>query len=58
MLTGARVLTTSLDKTACLWDAATGAELAVLRGHVGGVMSAVFDRSGVRVLTRLRRRDQ
>ena len=48
---GARVLTASDDRTARLWDAATGAELAVLRGHQGGVMSAVFDPSGARVLT-------
>jgi hypothetical protein len=27
------LLTTSYDSTARLWDAATGAELAVLRGH-------------------------
>ena len=34
---GARVLTASEDGTARLWDAATGAETAVLRGHEGGV---------------------
>ena len=49
--TGARVLTASDDGTAGLWDAATGAELAVLRGHEGGIRSAVFDASGTRVLT-------
>ena len=48
---GARVLTASWDCTARLWDAATGAELAVLRGHEGGVSSAVFDPSGARALT-------
>jgi hypothetical protein len=37
----------SFRLTAHLWDAATGAELAVLRGHKDEVTSAVFDRSGV-----------
>jgi WD40 repeat protein len=48
---GARVLTASTDSTARLWDAATGAELRVLRGHENSVLSAVFDPSGARVLT-------
>jgi WD40 repeat protein len=39
------------DRTARLWDAASGAELTVLRGHDGAVASAVFDPSGRRVLT-------
>ena len=30
---GARVVTASADKTARLWEAASGKELAVLRGH-------------------------
>ena len=34
---GARVVTASRDGTARLWDAATGAETAVLRGHEDGV---------------------
>jgi hypothetical protein len=42
---GARVLTASEDNTARLWDAASGAELAVLRGHEHSVLSAVFDLS-------------
>ena len=45
------MLTASEDHTARLWDAATGAELAVLRGHENSVWSAVFDPSGARVLT-------
>jgi WD40 repeat protein len=48
---GARVQTASQENTARLRDAATGAELAVLRGHEKGVQSAVFDPSGTRVLT-------
>ena len=48
---GARVLTASEDKTARLWDAATGQELVVLRGHEDRVSSAVFSPDGARVLT-------
>ena len=35
---GARVLTGSSDKTARLWDAATGKTVATLEGHTGPVM--------------------
>ena len=48
---GQRVLTASWDNTARLWDAATGAELLVLKGHEGPVTSAVFSPDGRRVLT-------
>ena len=49
---GARVLTASEDGTARLWDAATGAETAVLRGHEERrCVSAVFSPDGARVLT-------
>jgi WD domain, G-beta repeat len=48
---GARVVTASLDKTARLWDAATGKEVAVLRGHDDQVLSAVFSPDGARVVT-------
>ena len=48
---GARVLTASEDGTARLWDAATGAETAVLRGHEGRGDSAAFSPDGARVLT-------
>ena len=48
---GARVLTASADKTARLWEAASGKELAVLRGHESAVWSAVFSADGTRVLT-------
>ena len=44
-----RVLTASGDQRGA-WDAAAGAELAVLRGHEAR-SSAVFDPSGARVLT-------
>ena len=34
-----------------VWDAATGAELACLRGHDGGVDSVAFDRAGRRIVS-------
>ncbi len=48
---GERVVTASGDGTARVWDAATGKELAVLRGHEGEVRSAQFSRMGQRVVT-------
>ena len=48
---GERVVTTSYDKTARLWDAKTGAVLAVLKGHTGPVYSAGFSPDGTRVAT-------
>jgi DNA-binding beta-propeller fold protein YncE len=48
---GARVLTGSTDNTARLWDAATGKEIRVFKGHEGGVWSVAFSRDGARVLT-------
>jgi tetratricopeptide (TPR) repeat protein len=40
-----------MDRTARVWDAATGQELALLRGHEGGVTSASFSPSGDRIVT-------
>ena len=48
---GARVVTASYDKTARLWDAATGKAIAVLGGHDGPVYSTVFSPDGRRVVT-------
>jgi hypothetical protein len=48
---GTRVVTASEDKTARIWDAATGMEIVVLRGHDGGVTSAAFSRDGSRIVT-------
>ncbi|MBU2583557.1 MAG: hypothetical protein KJ622_17760 [Alphaproteobacteria bacterium] len=39
---GTRVVTGSDDNTARLWDASTGAEIAVLRGHTDAVPAASF----------------
>jgi WD domain, G-beta repeat len=48
---GARVLTGSEDKTARLWDAATGLEIRAFKGHEGAVNSVAFSPDGARVLT-------
>src|SRR5271170_6612639 len=50
-LDGTRVVTASADKTARLWDTATGAPIAILRGHEGEVSSAAFSLDGARVVT-------
>ena len=39
------------DKTARIWDAATGTQLAILSGHARSVKSAEFSPDGRRVLT-------
>ena len=48
---GKRVLTGSYDKTARLWDAATGEAVATLEGHTGAVDAVAFSPDGKRVLT-------
>ncbi len=48
---GSRVLTASRDKTAKIWDAATGEPLVSLEGHTHAVRMASFDRTGTRVVT-------
>ena len=39
------------DNTARLWDAETGTEIAVLKGHEHSVWSAAFSPDGRRVVT-------
>jgi hypothetical protein len=48
---GRRIVTASNDKTARIWDAATGAQLAVLSGHDGFVRSAAYSPDGRRIVT-------
>lgn len=48
---GARLLTRSEDGSATVWDAASGARLARLDGHDGGLVSASFGGDGETVLT-------
>lgn len=50
-LTTARALTASWEKTARLWDAATGKEVGKFEGHTDYVLSAVFSPDGKQVLT-------
>jgi WD40 repeat protein len=48
---GKRVVTASFDSTARIWDADSGTEIALLKGHTGGVLSASFSPDGKRVVT-------
>ena len=48
---GKRVVTSSADQTARLWDVETAKEIAVLKGHTNFVQSAAFSPDGNRVLT-------
>jgi WD40 repeat protein len=48
---GRRVVTASDDTTARIWDAATGAQIAMLEGHSGQVTGAAFSPDGRRVVT-------
>jgi WD40 repeat protein len=48
---GSRIVTASRDKTARIWDAATGKEVMVLHGHGDIVTSAAFSPDGTRVVT-------
>ena len=48
---GARIVTASDDTTARVWDAASGHEIASLKGHEGLVRSAAFSPDGARIVT-------
>jgi hypothetical protein len=48
---GKRVVTASSDKTARIWNAETGAVIAVLEGHASAVNDAAFSPDGTRVAT-------
>jgi WD40 repeat protein len=48
---GRRVVTLLGDRTARIWDSATGAEVLTLRGHEGEVVSAAFRHDGQRLVT-------
>ena len=48
---GTLLATGSVDRTARLWDAVTGAPFAVLDGHSNGVTAVVFSPDGKRVAT-------
>src|SRR5262245_19100762 len=48
---GKRLATGSWDRTAKLWDAATGQELLTLKGHSEAVLSVAFSPDGKRLAT-------
>jgi WD40 repeat protein len=48
---GRRIVTASEDKTARVWDAGNGDQLAILRGHTEGVRVASFSPDGQQVIT-------
>jgi WD40 repeat protein len=48
---GARVLTGSVDRTAILWDVASGAQIRSLVGHTDRVASVAFSPDGTQAIT-------
>src|SRR5262249_39367621 len=48
---GSRIVTAGDDKTARVWDAATGRLLLTIEGHTQGVLSAVFSSDAKRICT-------
>ena len=48
---GKRIVTASRTKSVRIWDAVTGKEIAVLRGHGAEVWSAAFSPDGTRIVT-------
>jgi WD40 repeat protein len=48
---GRRIVTASWDNTARVWNADTGARVALMQGHEGKVNSAAFSRDGTRIVT-------
>ena len=51
---GNRIVTSSFDTTARIWDVETGAEIAVLQGHQGALERAMFSPDGTKVVTAAR----
>jgi WD40 repeat protein/class 3 adenylate cyclase len=48
---GDRIVTSSYDKTARIWNAKDGSQIAILKGHGGAVERASFSPDGKRVVT-------
>ena len=48
---GKRIVTASMDKTARVWDSASGMLLHILKGHGEGVYQASFSPDGARIVT-------
>ncbi|CAN5394177.1 adenylate/guanylate cyclase domain-containing protein [soil metagenome] len=51
---GERIVTSSDDKTARIWNAKDGSEIAILKGHQDVVERAIFSPDGDRVMTAAR----
>jgi WD40 repeat protein/class 3 adenylate cyclase len=51
---GDRIVTSSFDNTARIWDVRSGSGVAVLKGHQGAVVRAAFSADGSRVLSAAR----
>ena len=48
---GRRIATASFDKTARIWDATDGSELATLSGHKSAIERVAFNPDGSRLAT-------
>ncbi|MGK3879508.1 hypothetical protein ABI055_14720, partial [Enterococcus faecium] len=48
---GTRIVTASEDKTARVWDAKLGSQIAMLKGHQDAVLRATFSPDGKYVAT-------
>ena len=48
---GQRIVTGSEDRTAKVWEAASGHELVTLKGHSNGILSVAFSPDGQRIVT-------
>ena len=48
---GRQIVTASFDKSARIWDTATGRQLRLLSGHTGLVFSAAFSPDGQQIVT-------
>ncbi|MDB6040792.1 MAG: repeat-containing protein, partial [Verrucomicrobiales bacterium] len=46
------IVTGGRDKLAKVWEASTGRELSILKGHIGAVTSVAFSADGSRIVTR------
>jgi WD40 repeat protein len=49
---GQRIVTGSGDRTAKVWEAASGRELLTLKGHTSWIRSVAFSPDGQRIVTR------
>ena len=48
---GDKLASASADKTAIIWDVATGRQLQVLKGHARGLSDIAWSKSGLHVIT-------